>query len=202
VINAQESANPWFNRWREIFTISDGTPAGPDLVVRLQVDDSFAGWTLANVLRRCRLGPEGLNEILRIATDGSNVERWRAAHVLGAHPSGQSAGTLLTRLADNDEWVRYGAVRSIVEIAAQTNDMRLREYLIIALTEAVQQGGFDSRMLNELERALDIRPQPPEWPASIATLVQQLIGSSERTSDQERWGRVMALIAQSASEDE
>jgi HEAT repeat protein len=202
VINAQESANPWFNRWREIFTIPDGTPAGPDLVVRLQVDDSFAGWTLANVLRRCRLGPESLNEILRIATDGSNVERWRAAHVLGAHPSGQSAGTLLTRLADNDEWVRYGAVRSIVEIAAQTNDMRLREYLIIALTEAVQQGGFDSRMLNELERALDIRPQPPEWPASIATLVQQLIGSSERTSDQERWGRVMALIAQSSSEDE
>ena len=202
LVSAQDSADPWFNEWRRIFTIPDDTLAGADQVADLQTDDAVLGWTLANVLRRCRLDPDGISELHHIASDGSDVERWRAVHVLGGHPSAQSADALVTRLADDDEWVRYGAVRSVVECAAQTDDIHLREALISSLIGAVQEGRLDRRMLGELERALDIRPQPPVWAASIAPLLQQLIGSSERTSDQERWGRVMELIVQAASEDE
>lgn len=202
VVNAQESADPWFNQWRNIFTIPDGTLADADLVAGLQTRDAVAGWTLANVLRRCRLDSRGMSELLRIAGDASEVERWRAVHVLGGHPSRQSADALVTRVADNDEWVRYGAVRSVVECAAKTDDIRLREDLVLSLIEAAQAGRLDRRMLGELERALDIRPQPSGWTASIAPLVQQLIGSSERASGQDRWARLMALIVQAASEDE
>jgi hypothetical protein len=98
------------------------------------------------------------------------------------------------RIADHDPWVQYGAARSIVEMAAITTDPDLRISIFSDLIGLAQAGRLGDSVLRELSRALDIRPQPHDWPQLVGPLIQQLIGLSESIVEQDRWGRVMASI--------
>jgi hypothetical protein len=190
-----------FLTWRDLFGISDGTSAAPDLVARLASADPIQAWTLANVLRRCVLDDPALSVLLEIATEGSPVQRWRAVHALGVHPTRASATVVLNCLKDKDKWVRYGAVRSLVEQAATTGDKLLRDDLIGHLISAVQKNLLDVRMLNELARVLNVFPQPAGWAQSITPLVQQLVGVAVSAAEQERWAGVMEEISMAEGND-
>jgi hypothetical protein len=194
------SSNSRFIEWRDLFVTPVGTDADARTVERIRGADSVIGWTLANVLRRCDIDPDGMQQLVRISSQGSAVERWRSVHVLGAHPTEMAASALFDRLSDEDSWVRYGAIRSVVEVAARTAQPTLRNYILGRLTEAVQRRGLDNRMTGELAKALNVRPQPEYWAPVIAPLIQQLVGASETLTGQRKWTQVMDAIAQVSDE--
>ncbi|MEU2568791.1 NACHT domain-containing protein [Streptomyces althioticus] len=197
VVREFPSSNPSFIRWRTIFTFRDGEYVGPEIVQSLASDDPIEAWTLANVLRRCRLTSAGEAKLVDIARSESSVTRWRAVHVLGLHPSATTARVVQNLMSDSDKWVRYGAVRALVEIAAKTGDSQLRESIILWLGHQLSSERLDDKMLHELGRVLDVRPQPAGWPETVAPLVQQLASTSRNSFQQDRWNTLMASISSS-----
>ena len=195
VVRELASTQAWFTDWVTLFTTPDETVADESLVDGLRAEDSIISWTLANVLRRCHVADSGMSKLVTISADDSPVIRWRAVHVLGAIPTPDSIESLRPRLEDANRWVRYGAVRSIVEIAAGSLDPPLRDVALSILSELLQLEKFDDSMIRELGRALDVTRQPDGWAYAVAPLIQQLIGLSETVAEQDRWGRLMASIA-------
>ncbi|MCP9965836.1 NACHT domain-containing protein [Actinomadura madurae] len=195
IVQAIPSTDNEFNRWRQVFTLPDGVTADLSLAEGLRQDDSVIGWTLANVLRRSALTSEAIRFVIETSLSGGTpVERWRAVHVLGAHGTAQASDALIEAMQDDDQWVRYGAIRSLVEVAAASEEVSLRDQLVRVLIEFVQQGMLDVRMQGELAKALDIRPQPPNWAPAVAPLIQQLIGAASDPISQRKWTRVMEAI--------
>ena len=193
-VRAVPSTESWFINWVELFSTPDGQRATLEMVQQLRQRDSIMSWTLANVLRRCRIDQAVLDALVETSADRSEVVRWRAVHVLGAHPSNMAFNAVEARIADPDAWVRYGATRSIVEMAARTNDRAMRTSIFTVLVNLAQGGRLGDSGLRELSRALDIRPQPEDWPLVVSPLIQQLIGLSETIVEQDRWGQLMASI--------
>lgn len=113
-----QSADPEFSAWRELFSLEDKLPVDLQVVRRISSSESLEGWALANSLRRCSLNQSAIEELADNSRHGTTVVRWRAVHALGMHPSPGSSSALLDRLDDEDVWVRCGAIRSIVEQAA------------------------------------------------------------------------------------
>ncbi|MFJ8940831.1 NACHT domain-containing protein [Streptomyces sp. NPDC102365] len=200
IVREFPSTNENFSRWKTIFTIPDGELVGADIVADLRAGDPMEAWTLANVLRRCRLSRNGEAELLTIAKSESAVERWRAVHVLGFHPSSATEAMVETLLTDADSWVRYGAVRALVEIAAKSADPQLKTRIVTRFVESLAEEKLDDRMLYELSRVLDVCPQPPGWAETIAPLVQQLASTSINSMEHERWSALMARIASRGEE--
>ncbi|MCL6667687.1 NACHT domain-containing protein [Streptomyces panaciradicis] len=195
VVEEVPSSNPSFIRWRTIFTFEDGEYVGADIVESLASDDPIEAWTLANVLRRCRLTADGRKRLLAIARHDSPVTRWRVVHVLGLHPSPETAAVVESLVNDPDKWVRYGAVRALIEVAANTDDASLRTNIVAWLGEQLAAENLDAKMLQELARVLDVRPQPLNWPQAVAPLVQQLASTSRNSFQQDRWNTLMASIS-------
>jgi hypothetical protein len=91
--------------------------------------DPLIGWTAANVLRRRGFGESTTSELLRLyrisrSTSDRDLRaagfRWRLVHALSGARDESAADALVAVALDLDEDpnIRYGAVRSAVEIAA------------------------------------------------------------------------------------
>lgn len=91
--------------------------------------DPLIGWTASNVLRRSGFGESTMSELLRLylisrSTSDRDLRavgfRWRLVHALsGAQNEGAAEPLVAVALdLDEDPNVRYGAVRSAIEIAA------------------------------------------------------------------------------------
>ena len=119
-------AEPWFVGWRDVFTIPVGAPAPDQLVQQILEPDSVIGWTAANVVKHLTVDDARQASLRDEATNESPTVRWRVAHALGAFPSPANAAILFTLLTDADEWVRFGATRSLVELRALAPDSVLR----------------------------------------------------------------------------
>jgi hypothetical protein len=195
LLRSIESTQEWFTDWVTLFTTPDGSIADEDLVDKLRSLDSLESWTLANVLRRCHLSEAGRSHLFSIATDQSAVVRWRMVHVLGAHPSGRAAALAGSMLQDDDRWVRYGAIRASVEMAALATDPTLRAHILSAVLELVEQNKLDDSMRRELIRSLDVAPPPSDWADATTSLIQQLIGQSRTPEEQGALERLMTSIA-------
>ena len=178
----------WFDNWRVLFL----TPPGSNLptldIAALDDEDSLMGWTLANVLKRVRLQPQQ-HAVLRSLLDTDNkTTRWRAAHALGAHPSHETANALLGALNDAYRWVRYGAVRSLVELGARANK-RIRTTVFNNLEETLPQIN-DYGVIQEFARAVFVRHPPDDWLAQVGLVVEAMWGAAESVEEQERWTRL------------
>lgn len=195
ILRAIESTQGWFADWVALFTTPDGSTADVDLVDKLRSLDSIESWTLANVLRRCHLTEAGTTHLLSISADQSPVIRWRAVHVLGAHPSERAFSAVRSLLQDDDRWVRYGAIRASIEIAALTTQPTLRTQILSAVLELVEQNRLDYSMGRELVRSLDVDPPPNDWADVITPLIQQLTGQAKTLEEQGALERLMASIA-------
>jgi hypothetical protein len=200
VVRDIPSDDPGFDQWKKLFTFTDGEYIDAYMVRGLCSEDPIASWTLANVLRRCRLTRDGEKELIDISRSASPVWRWRAVHALGLHPNRRTEEAVKLLLRDPDRWVRYGAVRSLVEMAARTSEYSLRSRIIAELMKSLNRDELDEKMIQEMVRVLDVRPQPDEWPASVAPLIQQLASTSSSLAEQERWTSLMARILESSRE--
>jgi hypothetical protein len=176
--------------------------AGLKLLIDRLRGQALTGWMASNVLRRHPLDADTEKEIVNLTRSGERVVRWRAVHVLGANPTERSLEALLGRL-DRDlwEWVRYGSIRSIVEIAARSED--LRERALQSVRERLDKIVKHPRLRKELEDALLLQEPPSGWVEAVAPIVEDLWAMAPTVHDQDHWRRVGHRIELSATpEDE
>ena len=195
IVSSVQSSVKWFERWRALFTHLSG-PASPDEVSLISDVDGILGWTVANVLKRLRLAPAQQRDLRAKANNEAVAVRWRVAHVLGAFPSQANFRLLRTFLADDaDEWVRYGAIRSLVEMAARAqND--LRQSIFGFLAKNVRLLRSRPRVLDEFARAVVVRPEvaPHGWTAAVELVIDRLLDHSANVSELDRWARLSANL--------
>jgi hypothetical protein len=193
LIEQVESTSPWFAEWRALFARVDDE-AGTDDVALLLVDDGVLGWTAANVLKRVRLGGSAVAEVVALLRNHDATVRWRCAHVLGAVPTVGVAEALLGRLrSDVDLWVQYGALRSLIELAARS-EQELRGWVFIELAETADVITNTPQLQREVERALHVTDAPTDWAENAGLLVEQLWARGRTIAEQDRWRELSASL--------
>jgi hypothetical protein len=198
-VGAIDDDDAEYQEWKRLFLTPVGQPARDDQVELLVDDRSLLGWTASNVLRRTELSPDQEARIRgMIREHGHPRVRWRAAHALGSHPSMENARVLATAVAeDEDELVRYGAIRAITEQAAASRDLRMEILeLVTGLADEIER---DSTTLRQLQRALVLRDPPADWPVAVAPLVDALWSVAASVEAQDVWRRVAFEIERSVA---
>ena len=167
---------PWFRKWQETFSAGRSKHLRDDVVREMQSRDSIIGWTISNVLKRTATSSEQLKYVTSLTFSRIPVVRWRAVHTLGAFPSPATLRTLQAMLkTDRNKWVRFGAVRSIVEIAA-LGSASVRGAAFRALRTNLEKIAAESRIRNELESVLLLSKvdRPAEWRKLVADVLERL----------------------------
>ncbi|MET0601145.1 MAG: HEAT repeat domain-containing protein [Baekduia sp.] len=189
-VAAIESSAPWFSEWQQLFCRPlDIAPTAAEVAL-LASSDALLGWTAANVVRRLPASSEAIAAIgalydrsLSERPDDQPI-RWRAVHALGAWPTSASAEPLLRALGDSSNWVVYGAVRSLVEIAAATDDPALRDHIVEQLRQEASE--LPSEALGEIAQAALHRDGTPAFVAAIRPLLMSIL-NAQSGGDRERW---------------
>jgi HEAT repeats len=172
--------------WRQLFLGRVGTNR---LLDELVDGGPLKGWIAANSLRRSALGADEFARLVGAFEDASGTVRWRAIHVLGSQPGADAAALLLGALDDDDwVWVRYGAIRALVEMAGSSEE--LRESIVAALVERLPALVQEPRVLTEMEKALQLREPPDGWGRAVAPLLEELFSVAPTVADQDHWRAV------------
>jgi HEAT repeat protein len=186
--------NEHFDEWKRVF-LTDSTDDAEALFGVLGKSDSLLGWAAANALRRIELQSSILEALRGLAERGDTVVRWRAVHALGAHPSATNAGVLADRLLDDQFWVRYGAIRAIVEMAARDSDVRqfVLERLHSSL-DAIVEGG----VVEELASSLELRDIPTGWLEFAEPLIEEFWLEADTVDLQDQWRKLAYRLEETA----
>jgi hypothetical protein len=175
-----------FAAWLRLFTVPVGEELTEDDLSSIGQDDSLMGWTVANVAKRARLSGRQLAWLRRLLSSSEEATvRWRVVHALGAHPTPEDVEILFEVLDDDYHWVRYGAVRSLVEIAARSSD--LREGIFTRLRREVQNRRDDSWTIRQVGRSVLLREPPPGWAEVAGLLIEDLWAAAETRESQDSW---------------
>ena len=186
------SGHEWFEDWRTLFAKLPATPLEERDVFLLADPSAVFGWTAANVIRRF---PSQDDRALQVRTiyaarpepsETSRAARWRAVHALGAWPSADNAALLL-RAIDCDEysWVKYGAARSAVEMAARTRDQDLRMQIFSGLQERVRT--IASEPLSQLASSAIFDGADLAFVDAVRPVLHAALEAQRTETDRERW---------------
>lgn len=191
-----KSSASWFNDWRELYTKPNGSKADEKTIDRLRDEDSVLGWTSSNVLKRLDLSVEQQNKVGALVAAEKPVTRWRAVHVLGAFPSNENINRLLSALSDEDISVRYGAIRSLIEVAVRSHELADRVFReILDRVDLISQHWV---IVEEFQRAVlipyDVRPK--NWRELVLPVAAALQARAETEERIEEWNRVLRALLQ------
>jgi hypothetical protein len=181
-----ESTEEWFLRWREIFSLGNDESTREEHLQSLGSDDPVMGWAFSNAVKRWALDEADLRQLRAIYRSAGDVGvRWRVVHALGAFVSRANAHLLFEAL-DNaeEEWVRYGAIRSLVELAILASEgerMRVLEELRLRLAS------LTSRLQLKLGEAIFVSNPPPLWGTVVAPLLQEAASMQQMQVDIDSW---------------
>lgn len=193
----QDSGNSVeFREWKDLFTRPVGSEIDDNLLKLLYDHNSIKGWTAANVLKRSALSLPQL-ALLRSALESpDSVVRWRAAHALGAFPSQANADVLLHFVGDSNEHVRYGAVRSVIELASRATD-DVRHYVFDSLVSRRVELVKFSSVIQEIRRSLLIlQVRDPRGWLNLSLKLMIAVQPVDSESERDKWGRaVQEMIA-------
>lgn len=184
----------WLDDWIKLYTRPASEPSTTADVKVVASSDSVLGWTMSNVLRRSQLNRDVAAGLATLARESESIAvRWRSVHALGVDPSGDTVVALFRALDHDDStWVRYGAIRSLVEIALSQSE--LRELVLRGLADRVPALQASSQLMKELERVLQPTSPPSGWEDDTALLVETLWAESSSVEEQDRWRVVGASI--------
>lgn len=184
-----------FIEWRRLFVRPAGSAPEPADFDRLCNPDSVTGWSTSNILKRLVLTPEHQAQVRGLLAHNADVVRWRAAHVLGAFPNRANIAALAECLGDNDRHVKYGSMRSLVEIAIK--ESALAREVFDRLTGHADMIASDPRFTTEFHRSIIPRKEilSGEWQVTVFPIVQ-LLESKAKTDDQsEQWIRLLRSMS-------
>ena len=190
ILDSVESEEGWFNEWKELFQTRSDSQLGTDTLETIRNLDSITGWTVANVAKRSRVAEGTPDQLVQWLKDEPNATvRWRIAHVLGAFPIQVSLEALLQLLdSDLDSSVRYGAIRSIVELAARGNKT-FREVVSFAVDCRADAISGQPKISNELRTSLlqDADLVGEGWLSFVSAVVKALFVVNEDTLERDLW---------------
>jgi hypothetical protein len=195
LISKIESSSEAFSAWRELFVQETGKSAPNELLANLENENSILGWTTANVLKRLKMNDQQLGALAKLAREGRPVVRWRAVHVMGGFVNTGLVGELLNRLDnDGDENVRYGSLRSLIELASR--DDQIVSSIVDALCARLVRLKASSRLLNELVRAVFLSKgfAPSTWSEQISRLFYGLLDLSNSADEAQRWSGMASKL--------
>jgi hypothetical protein len=184
----------WFSTWKSIVTRTPGTVAKHEDVDRLTAAEGVIGWSATNLLRRLKIGNARQERVIELTGHPDPIVRWRAVHVLGRHFSSKAEAPMLRCLrSDSYGWVRYGALRSLIEAAAEVG-AGYRRRIFGHLVDSADTIVADPTLLREVERDLEIRDPPDDWAQSAGQLVARLLEKSTTVAEQFRWRTVSGRL--------
>lgn len=197
VVSAEPDHSDLFARWKALFTLPSGRSASDHTLDAVEEDDSIIGWTAANVLKRLSMTGGQIDRIVHMARNGRPVIRWRACHVMGSAAEEKFREVLLERVTDDeDENVRYGAIRSLVELSSYSPNLaaRLAEDLAPRLDKIAE----SPRVMTEFKRAVFLSKGcvPEGWAMAVSRLFYARADLATDPIDMEAWFRLSSDLRQ------
>ena len=187
IIGEFNSQADWFLKWRELFSRNSG--ALQEAEIRLITDeDAILGWTAANVIRRFNVNEGDLRQLRGIydAHDARHqtldryrdAVQWRVVHALGRFDDKENVKLLLRALDGKGyHWAKYGAGRSLIEIAAITGKDELRNEIIQELTKRLN--SLQSKVIVEICQAALHREAQGQWENLMKEFLSKALEAAE-----------------------
>jgi hypothetical protein len=207
IVKNVESDSPEFAKWRGLFTRYKDPPLNEEEIREIANPNSILGWTASNVIKRFKLTEPDLRQLRGIydAVDGLSLQlgsviQWRVVHALGKFDTTENVD-LLFRALDLASYhlVKFGAARSLVEIAAITDDADLRKRIVEGLQNRIH--GLRRRVLEEIGKAVFYRNAPVSWSALIVPLLEKIRDAQKDTKDQEEFDKVLDNFSEFMEKD-
>jgi hypothetical protein len=200
-----------YTQWKALF-VSGGDPSLGDMT--LLQDAPLLAWTAANVFRRSRgLGTAFIEYVVRLYSALRNTQpneeraratRWRIMHILGASDEKFAVDLVADVIRDGEEgpWVRYGAVRSLAEMASRSLTSLDAHTLLDKLITAMPT--LPPEALREVCDVAVLAENTPDWWACEYGRVLQcgleLAGTDDRQAEVWR-GRMIDLTSTRAGSE-
>jgi HEAT repeats len=181
-----DSGEDWFLRWRTTLGLgSDHSGREEDLQL-LAGDDPVMGWAVSNAAKRWSLNEADLRQLRAIYRSTRDTDiRWRVVHTLGAFRSSANAELLFDALdKEPGEWVRYGAIRSLVELAIEGTDDE-RTQVLEGLR--VRLRALSTRLQLKLGEATFVSRPPEGWAEVVGPLLREAASQQQLLVDVDRW---------------
>ncbi len=211
------SGSDFWTRWHELYT---KTTEIEDDELRLLWGDPVTAWTAANVFRRFPLS-RGHCSVLReafrcLASAGKDGRRsigaqWRIVHLLGVSTAEADQSFLLEAVLDDAEhrWVRYGAVRALMESLSFLNGAhglsRRKKFLKKIVSGMHKISDYDVRV--EMRRIAFLAEGVPErvsWAGDYIQVLEAGLRYSSQLSDKgvekAEWASTLAAARELASQ--
>jgi hypothetical protein len=119
--------------------------------------------------------------------------RWRIVHVLGKFPSAENIKLLQpAALYDPYEWARYGAVRSLMEIAS-ASDANTRGNILLSLFSNLENLNLPLT-LREIRRTCLVRDARPDWYQAVRVLALKAAAMSAAQVEHDSWEELLKEI--------
>jgi predicted alpha/beta hydrolase family esterase len=190
-----------FKAWKELFLLTtDSLVTERDLL--LLNGDPIIGWTAANTFRRVPLSDLHIAQIRMLYHCAMNISndtlKWRIVHVLGKFPSVDNIELLLqAALYDPYEWTRYGAVRSLMEIASAA-DANTRENILSRLLSNMENMN-SPHTLREIRRTCLVRDARPDWYQTVRALALKAAAMSAAQVEHDAWEELLSELDRRAN---
>ncbi|MEM9439088.1 MAG: HEAT repeat domain-containing protein [Pseudomonadota bacterium] len=197
IVSAEPEHSDIFARWKALFTTPSDGVASQRTVNAVKDDNSIIGWTAANVLKRLSISERHIDQIAEIAKRERPVIRWRASHVMGSATEQKFRETLLDQVTnDPDENVRYGAIRSLVEIGSRSPIQA--KLLVEEIMPRLDKVAESPRVLTELKRAVFLSKgcAPEGWSTEISRLFYARADLATDPRDMEAWFKLSSELRQ------
>jgi nucleoside phosphorylase len=196
VVRNFQPSTSMFKEWKDLFLLDRKTRIGEKELLLLD-SNPIIGWTAANTFRRVYLSKERIAQVRMMyqfaLRNGNGTLRWRIVHLLGRYPSSQNISLLQTAIvADPYEWARYGAIRSLMEIAYLAGG-ETRAEIIDGLLSNLQEIK-SSLIVREIRRTCLVREAGPEWYSAIGTLAEKAATLPEAEVEREEWNDLLDEI--------
>jgi len=197
LVKAFKSDAPWFGDWRTLFTRHRDRPLSEEEIQKIASANPILGWTASNVIKRFKLTDSDLRQLRAIhdssdaiPTQLGNVIKWRVVHALGTFDTTENVDLLFRALdGPSHHLVKFGAARSLVEIAAITQHAALRQRIVGGLQSRISY--LSRRVLEEIGNAIFYRNAPPTWGSLIVPLLQNIRNAQQDNQAREEFDKVL-----------
>ncbi len=181
-----DSDENWFLRWRRTLGLDSDHPGREEDLQFLASDDPVMAWAVSNAAKRWSLDEADLRQLRAIYRSTSDTDiRWRVVHTLGAFRTSANADLLFDALdKERGEWVRYGAIRSLVELAIEGTD---DERTLVLEGLRLRLGGLTTRLQLKLGEAVFVSHPPEGWAETVGPLLREAASRQQLLVDVDRW---------------
>lgn len=159
-----ETYNPsasLFKEWKALYLIISNDQINHKSW-NLYKSNPIISWTFSNIIKRISLSYVQQMELraLFYFSEDASVQ-WKIVHSIGAYDSKENVTLLVEALKGSENvWVKYGAIRSLLEIAY--NSIQLRNEIFAWLHDNMNVL-TNEIVINEIRKSLLIRNANKEW---------------------------------------